>query len=300
MHHNGIKGVVMKMCITILFAVGLTSAAWIPMTSTTARAPSFEVISSEAGATVIEVNVYGIELAEETINGKVYKVVSLPGEESPFDDAVGKPQVPTVPGVIALPDHSIPQAEIIGGSYVDIPDVLLKPFQPPTTDRGEIYPFTIDEQAYKTNSFLPERIVETQHTGYWRDLYVTTVQVKPVVYNPATRTLRVYKDLQVRVSYSGSFPTKIIAPDFATLYKGWIKNYRFLPVVEGRTDDVGCQYLVICNSDYTSTIQPLVDWHHKQGYDVRVISKSSFSYTEIKDSIQNEYNNHTPAKLKWV
>ncbi|RKX69422.1 hypothetical protein DRP53_08205 [candidate division WOR-3 bacterium] len=290
----------MRFLIPLSLVIGIASAAWIPTGSPVAREPEFVVLESNNSGTIIQVTVPGVIITSENINGKVYKVVSLAGELAAFDDKVGLPQVPTVPGVIAIPDHSQPEVEVVDASYVDIPNILLKPCQPPTTDMGETYPFTIDEQVYRTDRFFPEHRAELLYTGYWRDLYTTTVKVLPIAYNPKMKTLRIYQKLTLRVKYDGSFPTKIIEPDFARLYRALIKNYRFLPILEGRTDEKGCQYLVICNSAYTSTIQPLVDWHHKQGLDVRVISKSSFSAAEIKDSIQKEYNSHTPAKLKWV
>ena len=290
----------MKIALSLLLAIGIGLAYWIPTGSPVERAPEFNVIKSDEGGTIIEVSIPGIIIDSETIDGKVYQVVSLAREIPSYNEEVGMPQVPIVPGAIAIPDHSHPEAEIIGGEYVEIPDITLKPVQPPTTDLYTNLPFMINQKAYQTDRFFPEVQVQLENTGYFRDLYITVVRVSPIRYNPKTRTLRVYRNLKLKVKYQGSFPTKIIAPEFARLYRGTIANYPFLPIIEGRIDEQGCQYLVICNSVYTSTIQPLVDWHHKRGLDVRVISKSSFTPTEIKDSIRNEYNSHTPPKLKWV
>ncbi|HID31958.1 MAG TPA: hypothetical protein EYP24_01095 [bacterium (Candidatus Stahlbacteria)] len=52
--------------------------------------------------------------------------------------------------------------------------------------------------------------------------------------------------------------------------------------------------------EYLDSVQPLITWRHKQGLQVRVISKSSFTPQEIKDSIISEYNSHTLPELKWV
>ncbi len=62
----------------------------------------------------------------------------------------------------------------------------------------------------------------------------------------------------------------------------------------------GVRYLAFVPTQYLDGVRPLIDWHHRQGLETRVIVKSTFTASEIKDSIQQEYNNHTPPKLRWV
>ncbi|NPV13555.1 T9SS type A sorting domain-containing protein [candidate division WOR-3 bacterium] len=61
------------------------------------------------------------------------------------------------------------------------------------------------------------------------------------------------------------------------------------------------RYLVIAHSNYISPwLDSLVNWHQKRGVETRVIAKSSWTTTEVKDSIRAEYNRNNPPVLRWV
>ena len=62
----------------------------------------------------------------------------------------------------------------------------------------------------------------------------------------------------------------------------------------------GVKYLVITHSNFTNSVSPLVNWHHKRGIKTRVVSKSSWTVQMVKNEILAEYNSQTPPVLKWV
>ena len=45
----------------------------------------------------------------------------------------------------------------------------------------------------------------------------------------------------------------------------------------------GVKYLVISHSNFTKSVSPLVNWHHKRGIKTKVISKSGWTTQMIKN-----------------
>jgi len=62
------------------------------------------------------------------------------------------------------------------------------------------------------------------------------------------------------------------------------------------------EYLAVCLNDrhQNSGLESLLAWHHKRGIETRLLHKSSWTSSEIRDSIIAEYNRHSPPVLRWV
>jgi hypothetical protein len=275
------------------------------------------VLSSDSRGTIISISNVEVEEEEITVNGKMFQILTIPGYDYTYE--VGKPQMPVIRETIGIPDGASVQATILGASYSTYKGYNVYPVQPPEVDLKNNSEFVIDEEFYSQDVFYPEEVVELGTPSIWRDLTVVSVQVNPVMFNPATGELRIYDRIKLELEYyDGVTETKTIEPQFAEMYRNAILNYDFLDIViaggEGTTSsqedfrldapaDQTVKYLSIRHEDHSSfeTIRPLLDYHASQGLPYEswcVTSGSSKTDQEIKDLIVDTYTAY--PELEYV
>jgi hypothetical protein len=282
---------------------GIAQAAWVSLDpGSDTQALQTKVLRSNDYETVVEITIPGFMVDEVTQGGKTYQALSLLGESGTTME-VGKPQLPAVVRTLGIPDESRVEVSVVSEETRTVQGYRIFPFQQPTTDKDPTPPFALDRSFYRSNVQYPQNPASVQSPGVWRDLTVTSFKAYPIRYNPAREELTVATRMVVRVSYTGGAPgKKVIPPQMAEMYQKLILNYSDLDleVDAGGPDLPGTRYLIFTHNSFASTIQPLAQWHQNRGMDVRVVSKSSFTSQEIKDSINAEYNRHTPAVLEYV
>jgi hypothetical protein len=256
-------------------------------------------ISPINGGYILEVKQESFISEEVTENNETYTIISLPGEEGTTED-IGRPQLPKVTRAIGIPDNADANLEILEEDFVTYEDFLVCPFQPPTTDQEGEDSFVIDKNFYDTAQVYPENRISVSHKAWWREVYLSGVDIVPFLYNPKERRLDFFTYIKIRVTYTGSFIEKTIEPWLAGAYKRFLLNYDYYPFNVEYIDSPGVRYLVITHTDFTQHLVNLVEWYKKKGINTRVISKSVFTDDEIKDSITAEYNRNSPHVLKWV
>jgi hypothetical protein len=62
------------------------------------------------------------------------------------------------------------------------------------------------------------------------------------------------------------------------------------------------EYLAVGHDNWYQNpgLESLLAWHHKRGIETRLIHKSNWTASEIRDSIIAEYSRHSPPALRWV
>ncbi|MEO0100168.1 MAG: C25 family cysteine peptidase [candidate division WOR-3 bacterium] len=248
---------------------------------------------------ILEVKNEELRMEEVKVGDETYTIVSLPGEEGTTSE-VGKPQLPKIARALGIPDNGEVSIEILDFQKKVYDNILLYPFQPPTTDEREREEFIIDRNFYETAEVYPKEKTSIARKAWWREVYLVNFDIIPFAYNPKEKRLIFYNYLKVKISYTGSFREKRIEPWLAGIYKRFLLNYEFYPFRVEYNLSPGVRYLVIAHSDFASYLDSLVNWHQKRGIETRVISKSSFTAQEIKDSILAEYNRSSPPVLRWV
>ncbi len=282
-----------------LVVVGVSIAGWLGITSSTPTAPEVEIKADGNNATVIAITIPGIETVTEEIDDQTWTVVRLPGEPAVTGE-VGLPQLPVVVRNLACPDNASLNVEVIEADFERVEGILVYPAQKPLTDL-DTPTWTVDYGFYQQDVVYPERIADIKLKSTWRGLPFATVAISPLRYNPLKRELLVAKRLVVRVNHYGAFRRHRIEPWTLPILKTLIDNPGRFSLDVGWFDSPGVRYLVIAHSNYVGGwLDSLVNWHQKRGIETRVIAKSSWTATEIKDSIRAEYNRNSPATLRWV
>ena len=274
------------------------------------------VSSSDASGTVVEFLLRGLSVEERAVGNEAFSVLSIP--EGATTTEIGRPELPVMRAMIAVPGGAAVRATILEASCSTYPGFRVLPFQPPEVDglsgdRGLL----IDDELYSQDGFYPEGLVEVGPPGIWRDLVVVELQANPVAFNPATGELRVYDRILVRIDYEGgTLEAETAEPKFARMYRDVISNYDLLAVEVrdpepsgGEVDlpaDVGIdgpespemvKYLSIRHAGQTSyeAISPLLEWREARG--VPVLScyfppSSTPSAEEVKEVVASVYAAH--------
>jgi hypothetical protein len=117
----------------------------------------------------------------------------------------GKPQLPTVAFLIALPPGKHPSVEIIESKFDVIEQQEIVPSPSYTfTEEGEAIPkYYIDRDFYDThNMFYPARTVGLAEIAPLRDLQTAKIVVYPLQYNPVSKQVKKFIRLKIRVRFA--------------------------------------------------------------------------------------------------
>tara|TARA_B100001142_G_scaffold136277_1_gene137724 strand:- start:494 stop:4462 length:3969 start_codon:yes stop_codon:yes gene_type:complete len=146
-------------------------------------------------------------------------------------------------------------------------------------------------------SFYPIDNISLSEPLIMRGLVLGQLSFIPYNYSFEDKRLEVYENVQIKITESGNSDFNYFIPEkrsyiFENLYENFVINYER----SDRSEDYqNPSILYICggSSESNSYFQELVDWRHKQGYIVTVVSTSETGSGEssINNYIANAYNN---------
>ncbi|MGD8475069.1 MAG: C25 family cysteine peptidase, partial [Anaerolineae bacterium] len=201
------------------FATSAASQA--AVTSRTEQPPDasepIQLLKSDAAGITFAVQVAGLALEQDMVNGVMYDTVSAPGFG--MSTKIGSPQVPTRRVLLGIPlgaDYhlhiSADQSETVPDRYrlrpAPTPILELSSESDPFLDTPVAAPgaagwdYMEDARAYSRDALYPEAIVKVVSSGFIRDQRFIAVQVNPVQYNPVTGELVLRKQIIVEVSFT--------------------------------------------------------------------------------------------------
>jgi hypothetical protein len=231
---------------------------------------------------------------------------------SGFIGALGKPSLPVVTGLFAVPtldvsfdivSSNIAKTDLVGKVY---------PAQKPQTDiENEVDEFIIDEIFYQQDVEYPEKLVKLVNTGKIRDISFVKIEFYPVKYNPKKEMVTIYDEITIKLSWDKG-KTVYVESDFShssfsNLYQnifpnwqGYLDNTQIFEktsVPGNGFDEDGCDYLIISHPDFYSEIAELAYWKHSKGYKTKLVDTNTTgtSSNEIAQYIQNAYDTWDPC-----
>ena len=220
----------------------------------------------------------------------------------------GEPNLPTYSCFMAVPNGASTHIEMGYRSMTTIQNVNLLPAAPIKFDIDNS-PNTYEKNLsiYNTDAFFPAQPVTVSEPFSLRGVQTVAVTVTPYQYNPITKELRVYDDLQFDVRFNGGDgefgDTRLRSPYWDPILMQNLVNYNQLPVVdyEARmqqwltTRPEGCEYLIVIpnNENFRTYANQLAEYRIKQGILTEVKSLSDMGCTntnQMKAYFHNAYN----------
>lgn len=277
-----------------------------------ARTIVFEENQGKAGLAVeqssdsfIEISYKLSEISIEDIDveGEIFQQILMSGLALPNDE--GAPNLPGVGRLVALPEGATPHLEILstraqiftGIDVLPAPDIPLE-----NDDTPPVY--VKDQSIYSQDAPYPAEFVRISDVHQMRGVDVTTLGITPFQYNPVTRELTVYTDVDVRVTFDGG--TGHFGEDayrsryWDPILEANLVNYELLPGIEHRVPnsrDTEYEYVIICpdNPTYTAWADSIEQWRVEQGIDTGVVTltETGATTTDIENWINYAYDNWT-------
>jgi len=211
----------------------------------------------------------------------------------------GAPDVLKFVSSVIIPDKAKMEVVVTNSTYTEYANVLMAP------SKGNLYrnvdpsavPYEFGE-AYNQNKFYPGKLADMGSPYIVRDYRGQAVNFYPFQYNPVTKVLRVYSNIDVNVQAvsmnGGENPLLRIKPltkvdaEYNDIYMRHFINYgqsKYTPLQEqGRM-------LIICHPNYMSDMQPFVSWKKLTGIPTEIVDVSTIGTTAnaIKTYVQSYY-----------
>lgn len=240
---------------------------------------------------------------------------------------IGKPDVPVFAEWVLIPNGTELSISIQRGKPVIFDNVDIPPVQPPKPNSAEapVPEFTINTITYSLNQDYPGVFAETGPVKNIRGQCCAIVRLYPYQYNPVTRRLSVYEDLEVNLKFDGNIqpaPKRLRSEQIEMMLKRLAVNGDVVfsaqeqavdqpdiaanpyPLDEesmienfGNGQTGGCDYLIICDPEFEIPAGLLADWKRRSGFRTKVVTTSDTgrSATRIESFIDDSQEDWRPA-----
>jgi len=224
----------------------------------------------------------------------------------------GHPELPVMYKLIEIPIGGEYKITHVKSNWIDIDlksqgiNNYIYPVQPPVAKSyiGEI-PFVVNQEAYRTDGFIPSELVSIEDKGMMRGLRLARLALSPFSYNPVAGTLRVYYDIEISISFKNADILKteelkqLNSSPYFSFSEKHIFNYKPVNVTKENITTYPVKYVIVSPVAYQATLQPFVEWKTKKGFQVieaytndPLVGTTNVS---IKNYLKNLYNAGTPS-----
>jgi len=268
----------------------------------------FNMIASESSAIEVVYSVPMFALEDQMINGEAMQNIMLPGNFL-FNDA-GAPNLPGTGRYIAIPQGSTPHLRIVNQRTEVFHNVNIQPAPViPAENDDSPLDFTKNMGIYGQNALYPAAPVTISEVNHIRGTDVVILGVTPFQYNPVTKDLIVYRDLQISIDCEGGTGVygddRLRSPYWDGLMSDAILNYSVLPKIDyaarmnerlqNPTEDNECEYIIISpnSADFVSWADTIAKFRNEQGILTHVFTVDEVggnTTSAIEAFINNAYN----------
>jgi PKD repeat protein len=275
----------------------------------------FNLVASESSTIEVIYSVPVFALEDQEVNGEAMKNIMLPGNFL-FNDA-GAPNLPATGRYVAIPQGSVPSIRIINQrtEVIHNVDILPAPEIPLETDDSPLQ-HTKNMDVYGKDAFYPANPVIISEITQIRGTDAVILSVTPFQYNPVTKDLIVYRDLQIAIDCEGGSGTygneRLRSPYWDGIMANTLLNYNALPEVDyatrmneylqSYTEDDDCEYIIITPTgpDYLAWADSIAKFRNEQGILTKVFTVDEIggnTTSAIEGFINNAYNTWDPAPV---
>jgi len=260
--------------VLLIFSALTFCQTWVSFTGTsTPQAPDTRLLNSSNSEVLINCQVFGMNSTVKTEGGTIYQRINIPSTIN--SSTIGISELPVITKMIAIPECTNIVATILNKSEITLSDYFIYP-SPDVTEEyvNDEYirteTFSINQQAYSSNSSTPQNIVKIVETGYLRDQRLAQVVFYPIQFNPVTRTLNVITSCNIEIQFTNpssniNVPTGLfnnVAHTSLLNYPGDEKTasntgpseYSSIAWINltsySQLEDLSCDYLIVSANDF--------------------------------------------------
>ena len=272
--------------------------------------PGFNLVDSKPAAVTVHYAVPGFSLDDQIVEGTPMKYINLPGNFL-FNDE-GMPNLPGKGKYIAIPQGATPKLKIISQITEVIHNVNIVPApRIPLDNDNRPVEYAKNIQVYSKNAFYPASPVSISEVARIRGVDAVILGITPFQYNPVTKDLVVYKDLQIELTFEGGngqfMNTAFRSTWWDPILQDNLLNYSSLPAVDynARLKSYGkapltdeCEYIILTPTgpDFLAWADTIRKFRTEQGILTKVFTVDQVggnTETAIEAFIDNAYNTWT-------
>ncbi|MBL7896648.1 MAG: T9SS type A sorting domain-containing protein [Bacteroidia bacterium] len=243
-----------------------------------------------------------------TVRGNEYKVVLKDGS-SILEK--GNPDLSKYSIPVSIPENCEMTFELVSAQYDEFQNILIAPSKGTLSRSINIneVPFEYNSN-YTQNNFFPSSAIKTSNSYFIRNMKGQNLIVNPFSYNPVTKTLRVYKNMEIKLSFVNSMKNKSQVKfqddkEYTAIYNDHFINHNlasahskinYTPINEDG------DMLVICHDAFASKMTPFVEWKNLKGLRTTMVLKSTINANPTPAQIKSYITNFitTNPNLKYV
>jgi PKD repeat protein len=271
----------------------------------------------DAGITLTEQSADGVGISfsitsfqivdGEVTDGIPMKNILLPQVFLPNDE--GMPDLPGFGRNIAVPKGA--KASLVIGNYrvetIKNIDIAPAPRIPLDTEDGPLQ-FRKNDRVYTSDAFYPAEPFKISEITQIRGVDIATVGITPFQYNPVTKELLIYRDVELEIVFEGGNgqfgDDRLRNRWFDQILQDAIGNYQSLPEID-YNDRIrqtqsrnfqGYEYIIVVPNDpvWLSYAEQIKSWRTKQGIITGIVTLNEIggnTATILKNYFLNAYNN---------
>ncbi|MFK5970318.1 MAG: C25 family cysteine peptidase [Candidatus Marithrix sp.] len=268
--------------------------------------PTLNVPETDSQELIVEFNIPGTNSSELTEEDTIYHQLNLLQESSISE--VGKPELPMLSRLIAIPKNAITNVQIISFDVQEIEGYNIYPAQKLLTDEDLVNAplpvFTKDDKVYGRDEFYPANIAKLDDSAIIRGTSVAALRVFPVQFNPVTQKLKIYSNIRVKVSFEGGVDNftddKVLTPSHEQLFEPLLLNgSNALSVGDADSAyEADNSLLIITHPNFLAAANTLAVWKIKRGIHtiVKTTAEIGSTASSIQKYIKDAYKSATASK----
>ncbi|MCK4407187.1 MAG: hypothetical protein KAV44_05900, partial [Bacteroidales bacterium] len=260
--------------------------------------------NENSSGVIVNFSINEFTFTDRNVDGESMKAVHLPGHFLPNNE--GAPDLPGSGRYIAVPQGAKAKLKVIASRTEKYSNVNIAPAPriPKDNENGPLI-YKKDRKIYTLDKFYPSEPVLMSPPTKIRGVDVVMLGVTPFQYNPITKELIIYRDIEIEVTFEGgnglfgddSFRSRWFDP----ILQGALLNKNSLPEIDYsispstglRTEDY--EYIIIVPDDpaFISWADSLKQWRINQGIRTGVVTTTEIggnTSTAIENYIDNAYN----------
>ncbi len=281
---------------------------------------SFNTRSSTEGFTLLRSDASSVKLSHSlpfmavdnfSENGYAGQVIELNGIYLPAD--AGSPNLPANSRFIAMPNGATARLNILSASKETIHNVDLLPASAiPAGNDDSPAKYEQDLKIYSQNAFFPADPFRLSEKINFRGVETVILSIIPFQYNPVTKELVVYYDIEAEVEFEGGLSKvgvdALRNPWWDVILHDNILNSNIIPemdyakraVESSQSREEGCDYLIISptGAAFMQWADTIRVFRQRQGISTKVVSLTEVggnTVNAIETYVNNAYNTWNPA-----
>ena len=225
-----------------------------------------------------------------------------------LSNVAGAPDLPSSSTFVAIPNGATASLRMVSSKTKVIENVDLIPAAVPQLDNDNSPAvYQKDASIYERNAFYPETPFQLSEVSSIRGVQVVEVGVMPFQYNPVTKELVVYTDMEMELDVEGGDGTygdpRYRTPEWDQILQDVILNHDILSEIDYgerlrkhyENRETGCEYMIITpdNEGFIALADSIKQFRMEQGIPTEVFTVSECGgndFTTIRSFIRNAYN----------